>query len=230
MRPPDDRVPPLHRRRRTPGGWFRPAFLACALASIAPAAAGDDTAPATTETPMMISEAKLPEGFPPPGPVGTAVVKTYPAHRLARTMAARDGDDRMFMKLFRHIERHDIAMTAPVTMAWSDAAATPARAESMAFLYARPDIGAAGADPADSDVVVEDVPEITVVSVGVRGTYGAATVRKGMTTLEAWLAAHPEWSAAGPPRMLAYNSPFVPWFLKFAEVQVPLTRRPPAGR
>jgi hypothetical protein len=76
---------------------------------------------------MIISEATLPEGFPPPGPVGTAVVKTYPAHRLARTMAARDGDDRMFMKLFRHIERHDIAMTAPVTMAWSDAAATPAR-------------------------------------------------------------------------------------------------------
>jgi hypothetical protein len=100
----------------------------------------------------------------------------------------------------------------------------------MAFLYARPDIGAAGADPADADVVVEDVPEITVVSVGVRGTYGAATVRKGMTTLEAWLATHPEWSAAGPPRMLAYNSPFVPWFLKFAEVQVPLTRRPPAGQ
>jgi hypothetical protein len=55
-------------------------------------------------------------------------------------------------------------------------------------------------------------------------------VRKGMTTLKAWLAAHPEWSAAGPPRMLAYNSPFVPWFLKFAEVQVPLTRRPPAGQ
>ena len=59
--------------------------------------------------------------------------------------------------------------------------------------------------------------------------YGAATVRKGMATLEAWLASHPEWSAAGPPRMLAYNSPFVPWFLKFAEVQVPLTRRPPAS-
>lgn len=230
MRPPDDRDSPLQRRRRTLRGWLLAALLACGLASIAPGAAGDQTAPATTETPMMISEAKLPEGFPPPGPVGTAIVKTYPAHRLARTKAARDGDDRMFMKLFRHIERHDIAMTAPVTMAWSDATATPARAESMAFLYARPDIGAAGADPADSDVFVEDVPMITVVSVGVRGTYGAVTVRKGMATLEAWFAAHPEWSAAGPPRMLAYNSPFVPWFLKYAEVQVPLTRRPPAGQ
>ena len=34
--------------------------------------------------PMMISEAKLPVGFPPPGPVGEVIVKTYPAHRLAR--------------------------------------------------------------------------------------------------------------------------------------------------
>lgn len=229
MRPPDDRVSPLQRRRRTLRGWVRTALLACGLASIAPGAAGDQTAPATTETPMMISEAKLPEGFPPPGPVGMAIVKTYPAHRLARTTAARDGDDQMFMKLFRHIDRNDIAMTAPVTMAWSEPGATPERAESMAFLYARPNIGAAGADPADPGVVVEDVPEITVVSVGVRGTYGAVTVRKGMATLEAWLASHPEWSAAGPPRMLAYNSPFVPWFLKFAEVQVPLTRRPPAS-
>ena len=73
----------------------------------------------------MISEAKLPAGFPPPGPVGDVIVKTYPAHRLARTSSdAAGGDNRMFMKLFGHIKRNDIAMTAPVTMDWSGDPAT----------------------------------------------------------------------------------------------------------
>ena len=43
--------------------------------------------------PMMISEAKLPVGFPPPGPVGAVIVKTYPAHRLARVRAERNNDN-----------------------------------------------------------------------------------------------------------------------------------------
>ena len=29
----------------------------------------------------------------------------------------------------------------------------------------------------------------------------------------------------GPPRMLAYNSPFVPWFAKYSEVQIPVARK-----
>lgn len=200
-----------------------------ALACRASVGVAADPAPGIADRPMMIAEASLPDGFPQPGPVGTVIVKTYPAHRLARTTVARDGDDRMFMKLFRHIERRDIAMTAPVTMGWSDTDGVGGRAESMAFLYSRPEIGAAGADPDDADVVVEDVPAMTVVSVGVRGSYGADTVRKGVVALQAWLAAHPEWAAAGSPRMLAYNSPFVPSFLKFAEVQLPVTSRPAAG-
>lgn len=42
----------------------------------------------------------------------------------------------------------------------------------------------------------------------------------------AWLTEHPEWTAAGPPRSLAYNSPFVPGFVKYSEVQIPVARRP----
>jgi hypothetical protein len=179
--------------------------------------------------PMMIQEAALPAGFPAAGPVGSVVLKDYPAHRLARTRGAAEGDGRMFMKLFRHIERNDIAMTAPVTMDWSAAADGGGAPEAMAFLYAKPDIGAAGPDPEDPAVTVEDVPATTVASVGLRGDYGAATFRRGRDQVAQWLREHPEWTAAGPPRMLAYNSPFVPWFLKFAEVQVPVTRAGSAG-
>ena len=176
--------------------------------------------------PMMVSEAKLPAGFPAPGPVGEVIVKTYPAHRLARTAAAAGGDDRMFMRLFGHIKRNEIAMTAPVTMDWAGEPAERGGPESMAFLYAEPDLGQAGPDPADAGVVVEDVPEATVASIGLRGGYGEKTFRKGEEQLDAWLAAHPEWEPAGVPRMLAYNSPFVPGFLKYAEIQRPIRPTP----
>lgn len=173
--------------------------------------------------PMMISEAKLPAGFPPPGPVGEVITKTYPAHRLARVRGG-GGNDGSFMKLFRHIERNEIEMTAPVEMEMTsaDGAGTVARTESMAFLYGSADTGTPGPDPADPNVVVEDVPETTVVSLGVRGSYREDRFAEFTGKLEAWLAEHPEWVAAGPPRTLAYNSPFVPGMLKYAEVQIPI--------
>jgi len=166
--------------------------------------------------PMLVSEADLPKGFPAPGTVGEVVIKTYPAHRLARATVGKDSDNAMFMKLFNHIKRNDIAMTSPVQM--------EGNGESMAFLYATPDLGTPGADPKDPVVVVEDVPETTVVSVGLRGSYSKATAEKGIKQLREWLATHPEWKEAGPPRTLGYNSPFVPSFLKYSEVQIPLTR------
>jgi hypothetical protein len=188
---------------------------------------GEET---TVQRPWMFSEATLPEGFPAPGPVNEVMVKTYPAHRLAR-VRAEGGGNGMFMQLFRHIERNEIAMTAPVEMSWQSApaerAAEPAPAvgkepAAMAFLYGKPSIGAAGADPKDPRVVVEDIPEIKVVSIGLRGGYEKATFDRGATALRAWLAIHPEWKATGDLRALAYNSPFVPGLAKYSEVQIPI--------
>jgi hypothetical protein len=79
-------------------------------------------------------------------------------------------------------------MTAPVTMNWAGEPAEQGGPESMAFLYAEPALGQAGPDPADAAVVVEDVPEATVVSVGLRGGYGEKTFKKGSAQLDAWLA------------------------------------------
>jgi hypothetical protein len=200
------------------------------VAVIVPTSSAEDA----VRKPMMISEAKLPEGFPGPGPVGEVITKTYPAHRLARVRSGERGNDGSFMKLFRHIERNEIAMTAPVEMemAVGDGGETMPKSTSMAFLYGSARTGTPGPDPADPAVVVEDVPELTVVSLGIRGSYREERFVEFTARLEAWLAEHPEWVATGPPRTLAYNSPFVPGLLKYAEVQIPIAAAPrqPAGR
>jgi len=50
-----------------------------------------------------------------------------------------------------------------------------------------------------------------------------------MAKLRLWLDENRDrYEACGRPRFLAYNSPFVPWFLKLGEVQVPV--RPPETR
>ncbi len=188
----------------------------------------------------MFREAKLPQDFPPPGPAGQVVIKDYPAYRLARMRAAEasrsESPDGMFMPLFNHIKRNDIAMTAPVEIEYRTASSVPPdsvtkdkeqpRAVSMAFMYAAPNLGTAGADPADGRVVVEDIPAMTVVSIGVRGGYTEKNFTAALGKLNRWLAANPErLQVVGPPRYLAYNSPFVPWFLKFGEVQLPIQTR-----
>ncbi len=173
--------------------------------------------------PWMVSEASLPAGFPGPGPAGEVIVKTYPSHRLART--AGQGANGGFMRLFRHIDRNDISMTAPVVMGWGDKR-TP---ETMAFLYGKPSLGTVGPDSADPLVVVEDAPQTVVVSIGMRGAYDEGTVKRGLEQLRMWLAKHPEWTEVGPPRSLAYNSPFVPGFAKYSEVQIPVVPRADDG-
>jgi len=206
------------------GGTSDVVAAVCALLSLAAAVmAGEpDESPAK---PWMVSEAKLPEGFPPPGPIGEVIVKTYPAHRLAR-VTAKGGADGMFMKLFGHIKRNNISMTAPVEMSWGDAAAGGGAPRdeptAMAFLYGSPTLGELGADAEDPRVVVEDIPQIKVASIGLRGSYGEKTFNRGYRRLEAWLAEHPEWEVAGGPRTLGYNSPFIPGFAKFSEVQLPI--------
>ena len=70
--------------------------------------------------------------------------------------------------------------------------------------------------------MVEDIPAEKVVSIGLRGSYGKKTFLRGYEKLNAWLANHPEWKVAGSPRTLGYNSPMVPSFMKFSEVQIPV--------
>ncbi len=185
----------------------------------------------TMKTPFLFREAKLPKDFPPPGPVGEIIVKDYPAYRLARVRSGQggvSGPNAMFSPLFNHIKRNDIAMSAPVEIGYPnqpDVADKKDRelAESMAFVYGDPSWGKSGVDAADPRVVVEDVPAMKVVSIGVRGNYTNDHFIKALGRLTEWVEANrDQFQVIGPPRYLGYNSPFVPWFLKYGEVQLPL--------
>jgi hypothetical protein len=168
-------------------------------------------------------EAPLPEGWPAPSLPGLVRLKTYPPMRAAWTDQG-DGRNGQFMTLFRHIKDRQIAMTAPVVMAYPPAEAAPpgdalGEPVAMAFLYRQTTQDAAGPFGA---VRVTDDPPLQVVSVARKGMYSSGNFQASVAQLRAWLQAHREWQPAGPPRVLAYNSPFMPFWMKYAEVQIPV--------
>ena len=157
--------------------------------------------------PLM--EASLPEGFPAPGPVGEAVVKEYPRYRAART----PGGMAAFWTLFGHIKRNDIPMTAPVEMTMEKGEMV-----DMAFLYASPGQGRAGKEGA---VEVLDLPAVRVVSFGIRGTPTPEQIDAAKREIER-MRDEKAMEAAGPFRLLGYNSPMVPARNRFYELQLPV--------
>lgn len=160
-----------------------------------------------------IMEAPLPEGFPGPGPLGEVVVKGYPAHRAACAEPQRLSST--FMRLFRHITKHEIPMSSPVQMTMGDDGGMT----SMAFFYVKPATGETGPD---ETVVVRDVPAGKAVSVGVRGKMNRKVRQAHEKMLRDWLSEHTEYGTAGPTRVMGYNSPFIPTRDKYHEVQIPI--------
>ena len=123
----------------------------------------------------------------------------------------------MFRTLFNHIKKNDIKMTAPVEMTFDD------RGESsMAFLYRAADLGKLGKD---GDVQVVDIPANTVLSIAVRGDYSKDNWEVNVVKLNEWLDEHEEWEASGLPRYFGFNSPFVPKFLRYGEIQIPIQKK-----
>ena len=166
-----------------------------------------------------INEAPLPEGWPELTPVDEIQVKQYPVYRAAVISNETDGTQNgMFRPLFNHIKRKDIAMTAPVEMTYDGQ-----QQASMAFLYRNTEMGTPGSDEADQRVVVKDIAEQTAVSIGVRGRYTTENYDEALDKLNAWLEENKDtWQADGEPRFLGYNSPFVPGFMRYGEVQIPV--------
>lgn len=167
----------------------------------------------------------LPVGYPLPTPPEAIDLKTYPQVRLAEVSGSGDPDAGMngtFWPLFNHIKGHDIAMTSPVEMNYRGMRAPDQPSPeswSMAFLYRRPDLNQTGVE---GRVVVRDSAPVTVVAVGLKGSYSMSLVQRGMRQIEEWLANHPEWECAGEWRALYYNGPTLFWWNKWAEVQLPL--------
>jgi len=160
-------------------------------------------------------EADMPVNFPSYTPVGEVRVKQYPAYRKAEADASRG---RAFWALFSHIKKNGVAMTAPVEMTYADGKAE--REGTMAFLYGKPDMGQVGIQ---GKVKVVDVPALVVVSTGVRGARTEAAVAKAQARVDAWIEENRDrYVAAGPMRVMAYNSPFVPRNQNYFEVEIPV--------
>jgi hypothetical protein len=163
--------------------------------------------------PEYRSESPLPKGWPEPGPFDQVVRKKYPAYRAAFTPTSSPNGG--FMKLFKHIERKGIPMTAPVEMKLDPSGKNAADMEEMAFLYQTPDVGQTGAD--GEHVEVRDVPAREALSYAWQGARTKAATAKAREALDAELAKQ-KLTATGY-RLLGYNSPFVPRAKQTHELQ-----------
>ena len=163
-------------------------------------------------------EAELPVGFPEPTPVGEIELKRFPVYRMVRADMSGRGSGRAFWKLFTHIQKSDIAMTAPVEMEWSGTAGAT-RESSMAFLYGSPQLGATGPD---GSLEVLDTEPTWAVSLGCRGDATRETIQAARQELERWIAARADLLVIGDLRTMGYNSPMVPRDRRYFEVQLPV--------
>jgi hypothetical protein len=170
------------------------------------------------------SSAPLPAGFPSPTPNGRIEVKNYPAYRAA-TYRYRgqlsEAANRAFYPLYQHISSNEISMTAPVETRYPDSTRTGATSgeAEVSFLYR--DTTTYPKEIADN-IQIEDVPSMTVVSLGLQGGYDYDSYQQGLTRLNEWLAGHPGYRAVGSPRRFFYDGPYVPDPLKRSEIQIPV--------
>lgn len=188
------------------------------VAATAVSASGED---ATPKLPIgFVSEAPLPEGFPPPSETGKIVLKTYPG---ARTFSASGRN--AFFKCFTYLSVHRHKMTAPVVMDYPGGVASDKSpedaAERMHFVLQRP-----GLDKPGKRVLVEvaDMPKQEVVSLALQGDLTAEKLADGEARLRVYVEGRPDLSIADALRVLGYNSPMVMPEKRFWEIQFPVQR------
>jgi len=157
------------------------------------------------------------ESIYPRTPVGTIEIKTLPA-RIA-LVASAPGDafeDRgtAFMKLFGYIKEQEVSMSVPVSASVST--------NEMVFFVGSNSTKRALAST--NEVSVQTLPSLTVVSIGLRGSYTRKNYEEGLLKLNTWLAGQEEWQTNGVPYVVYWNSPFTLWFLRKAEIHIPIVR------
>jgi len=174
------------------------------------------------------SSAPLPEGFPSPTPDGQIEVKSYPAYRSATYRATGElatAANRAFSPLYQHISSNEISMTAPVETRYpsstreASGSLNETGVAQVSFLYRSTDIY-----PKEiaNNISVEDLPPMTVVSLGLVGDYGYQSYQEGLARLNDWLRQHREYEVVGSPRRFFYDGPYIPDALKRSEIQIPV--------
>ncbi|MBG30254.1 MAG: hypothetical protein CMI31_09680 [Opitutae bacterium] len=154
--------------------------------------------------------------------VGEIEVKEIP-HRVAlETAIQKDyfaGDNNMFRTLFRYIRSNDLAMTVPV-----EAEMKPGK---MRFFVGGKD--AAKKITSRDGVAVREMQRITVVSIGIRGSYSKTRFQRYEQKLKVWLMENKEFEAISRPYGVYWNSPMVPGIFKRSEIHVVIRKKDSAG-
>lgn len=174
---------------------------------------------------VVMTDTKLPVGYPAPTAPGAYEVKHYASVRRAEFTSGNGrgiNGQTGFWPLFQHISRNDIAMTAPVEMEVSDDNNDGDPDQwTMSFLYHQLSDGPTGND---GSVVIVDTEPMTYLALGVQGRRGENTWETLAAELDAWIAESPQWERVGMPRVLGYNGPNVPGRNQWWEIQVPIER------
>ena len=127
-------------------------------------------------------------------------------------MCSSDLNNGLFRKLFGYISKHDLAMTTPV-----EADIDPGR---MRFFVSEKDSGKPRPD--SSEVKVRNLQPMTVVAIGIRGSYTEEIFEENKKSLLKWLDDNSIYSQTGPAYGVYWDGPFIPWFLKRSEIHLPI--------
>ena len=63
---------------------------------------------------------------------------------------------------------------------------------------------------------------MTVVSLGLQGSYSYQSYRENLEKLKNWLRQHREYEVVGEPRRFFYDGPYIPDAIKRSEIQIPI--------
>ena len=123
----------------------------------------------------------------------------------------------MFTDLFDHLKNNELRLTAPIRHVYDNGL----KLVSLAFLYRDSKLGRPGQQGL---IAVKDLGESQVVSIGLRGPYDEDSLMTAVAKLKAWIEKS-EYKRAGRIRHMTWNSPRVPEFLQFSEVEIPVARK-----
>lgn len=168
---------------------------------------------------------------------GKIEIREYASYILAETfIAVPDMDDASttaFKKLFKYISgnnatKSDIAMTAPVTTTRSEtiemtAPVTTTRSAdgyTVAFTLPAKYTLASSPIPNDTSVHLREVPSRIVAVIRFSGRWSESSMSEREQELVQWMKLN-GYPAAGTPVIARYDPPFMPWFLRRNEIQIP---------
>ena len=77
----------------------------------------------------------------------------------------------------------------------------------------------------NESVNVVKIPSVTVISIGIRGSYSEEKFSENKAKLFTWLQKNKKFESIGEPYGVYWNGPFVPGIFKRSEIHIPIKRK-----